>query len=254
MGNVPSTVFITSIPTPMQIESPIVPQEGYYWIKIDPIGDKHVGDIFTVTSTTNLSAGEEILVQVYKSTFSPGIQRKSYGTSGTVRVVQGSSGINTISFVVNTSEFKPDEYIVTEDAIIQPATGTALFHVLPAPVASGETPLKPKNFIDWGKLDLPPLRVNNSMNPEIPEFTMNFNTDSQYQDLFYYGSIVVFSPDGIARFFDKNGTQIAAYYDFGTLRSYALTSGVNTSRPVGNVTTFTYGGERLLTLIFESGD
>jgi hypothetical protein len=91
------------------------------------------------------------------------------------------------------------------------------------------------------------------MQPEIPKFTMNFITDSQYQDPFYYGSIVVFSPEGIIRFFDKNGTQIAAYYDFGTLHSYALSSGVNTSRPVENVTTFTYGGKRLIILIFESG-
>jgi hypothetical protein len=83
---------------------------------------------------------------------------------------------------------------------------------------------------------------------------MNFITDSQYQDLFYYRSIVVFSPDGIVRFFDKNGTQIAAYFDFGTLHSSALSSGVMTSSPVGNVTTFTYGGERLLTLIFEAGN
>jgi hypothetical protein len=30
IGNVPSTVFVTAIPFPVQIESPIVSQEGYY--------------------------------------------------------------------------------------------------------------------------------------------------------------------------------------------------------------------------------
>jgi hypothetical protein len=255
---VPTTPSISTI---TEIEPPQTSQEGY-WIKIDPIGDKQVGDIFTITSTTNLSAGEEILVQVYSATHfnGPKIQTwEFYGASSTVKVIQGSNGINTISFVVNSSTLynssplQPDEYIVTEDAIIQPVTGTALFQVLPASVSYGKTPLKPKNFIDWEKLDLPQLKVNNSMQPEIPKFTMNFIMDSQYQDPFYYGSIVVFSPDGIVRFFDKNGTQIAAYFDFGTLHSYALSSGVMTSSPVDNVTTFTYGGERLITLIFESG-
>jgi hypothetical protein len=252
-GNIISHVQTTaSIPTPTLIDPYQVSQEGY-WIKIDPISDKQVGDIFTVTSTTNVSAGEEILVQVYSSTFFPGGQREFYGTFGAVEVNHGINGINTISFVVNTSELKPDEYIVTNDAIRQDASSGVLFNVLPAPASSGKTTLKPKNFIDWEKLDLPLLKINNSMQPEIPKFTMNFITDSQYQNPFYYGSIVVFSPEGIVRFFDKNGTQIAAYYDFGTLHSYALSSGVNTSRPVENVTTFTYGGKRLIILIFESG-
>jgi hypothetical protein len=252
-GNIISHVPTTaSIPIPTPIDPYKVSQEGY-WIKVDPISDKLVGDIFTVTSTTNVSAGEEILVQVYSSTFFPGGQREFYGTFGTVEVNQGINGINTISFVVNTSELKPDEYIVTNDAIRQDASSGVLFNVLPDPASSGKTTLKHKNFIDWEKLDLPPLKVNNSMQPEIPKFTMNFIMDSQYQDPFYYGSIVVFSPDGIVRFFDKNGTQIASYFDFGTLHSYALSSGVMTSSPMDNVTTFTYGGERLITLIFESG-
>jgi PGF-CTERM protein len=38
--------------------------------------------------------------------------------------------MNKITFDVDSSTFKPDEYIVTEDAVIQEATGTALFNVL----------------------------------------------------------------------------------------------------------------------------
>jgi len=45
--------------------------------------------------------------------------------------------MNKILFEVDSATFKPDEYIVTEDAVIQEATGTALFNVLegatPAP-------------------------------------------------------------------------------------------------------------------------
>ena len=262
-GNVTPPVSTTSsIPIPTQIEPPQVSQEGY-WIKIDPISDKFVGESFTITSTTNLSVGTEVLVQVYSATHFNGPKMQTwefYGVTGTIKVIQGNRGINTISFVVNSSTLynsiplQPDEYIVTEDAIIQQVTGTALFNVLPAPASYGKTVLKSKNFIDWEKLDLPPLQINNSMQPEIPKFAINFNTDSPFQGQLPHGSIVVFSSDSIVRVFDKNGTQIAAYLDFNTLRSAGVPSGSIVGNPVGNVTTYTYNGEQILTLIFEAGN
>ena len=98
-----------------------------------PIGDKHVGDKFTITAATNLAVDDEILVQIYSSSFKPTDKSQSgefSGATGTVKVTQGSSGMNLISFDVDSSTFKPDEYIVTESAVIQDATGTALFNVL----------------------------------------------------------------------------------------------------------------------------
>ena len=102
-------------------------------IRIDAIGDKHVGDKFTITAQTNLAVDDEILVQVYSSSFKPTQKSQSgefSGATGTVKVTKGDSGMNKISFDVDSSTFKPDEYIVTEDAVIQEATGTALFNVL----------------------------------------------------------------------------------------------------------------------------
>jgi PGF-CTERM protein len=102
-------------------------------IRIDPIGDKHVGDKFTITAATNLAVDDEILVQVYSSSFKPTQKSQSgefSGATGTVKVAKGDSGMNKISFDVDSSTFKPDEYIVTEEAILQTATGTALFNVL----------------------------------------------------------------------------------------------------------------------------
>ena len=102
-------------------------------IRIDPIGDKHVGDKFTITAQTNLAVDDEILVQVYSSSFKPTVKSQSgefSGATGTVKVTKGDSGMNKISFDVDSSTFKPDEYIVTEGAVIQEATGTALFNVL----------------------------------------------------------------------------------------------------------------------------
>jgi trimeric autotransporter adhesin len=102
-------------------------------ITIDPIGDRHVGDKFTITAQTNLAVDDEILVQVYSSSFKPTQKSQSgefSGATGTVKVTKGDSGMNKISFDVDASTFKPDEYIVTEEAVIQGTTGTALYNVL----------------------------------------------------------------------------------------------------------------------------
>ncbi|MDD1683388.1 MAG: DUF3821 domain-containing protein [Methanoregula sp.] len=108
-------------------------------IRIDPIGDKHVGDKFTITAQTNLAVDDEVLVQVYSSSFKPTQKSQSgefSGATGTVKVTKGDSGMNKITFDVDSSTFKPDEYIVTEEAVLQEATGTALFNVLETPVVT----------------------------------------------------------------------------------------------------------------------
>ena len=102
-------------------------------IIIDPVGDKHVGDTFTITAQTNLAVDDEVLMQVYSSSFKPTQKTQSgefSGATGTLKVTKGDSGMNKLSFPVNAATFKPDEYIVTADAVIQDATGTALFNVL----------------------------------------------------------------------------------------------------------------------------
>ncbi|MDO9034820.1 MAG: MEMAR_RS02690 family S-layer glycoprotein, partial [Methanoregula sp.] len=115
-------------------------------ITIAPVGDKHVGDKFTISATTNLAVDDEVLVQVYSSSFKPTQKSQSgefSGATGTVKVKKGTSGMNTITFDVDSSTFKPDEYIVTESAILQVATGTALFNVLEgaAPVVTTKAPV-----------------------------------------------------------------------------------------------------------------
>ncbi len=102
-------------------------------ITITPVGDRHVGDKFTIAATTNLAVDDEILCQVYSSSFKPTQKSQSgefSGATGTVKVAKGDSGLNKISFDVDASTFKPDEYIVQESAVLQTATGSALFNVL----------------------------------------------------------------------------------------------------------------------------
>jgi len=108
-------------------------------INVDAVGDRHVGDKFTITATTNLAVDDEVLVEVYSSSFQPTQKSQSgefSGATGTVKVTKGDSGLNTISFDVDASTFKPDEYLVKESAVLQDATGTALFNVLEASAAT----------------------------------------------------------------------------------------------------------------------
>jgi len=96
---------------------------------IDPIGDRTAGDSFTITGTTNLAAGDALMVEVVSSSFKPTAKVQSgefSGASGTVYVRKGT-GYNRWSFPVDTAGWKPDEYIVTVSAVLQDATASTTF-------------------------------------------------------------------------------------------------------------------------------
>jgi hypothetical protein len=83
-----------------------------------------------------LSVGDEILVQIYPAKFNPEYVRPGEefrGVSDTVKVTPGRNEINTISFIVNSSELYPDprKYGFYETAINENATGEALFNITP---------------------------------------------------------------------------------------------------------------------------
>ncbi|MFA6364521.1 MEMAR_RS02690 family S-layer glycoprotein [Methanoregula sp.] len=113
-------------------------------ITITPVGDRHVGDKFTITASTNLAVDDEVLFEVYSSSFQPTQKSQSgefSGATGTVKVTKGDSGLNKLSFDVDASTFKPDEYLVKASAVLQEATGTSLFNVLEASAPTA-TPTK----------------------------------------------------------------------------------------------------------------
>ena len=102
------------------------------WITIDSVGDKYVGDVFTLTGETNLAEGDELLVEVVSASFKPTEKTASgefSGVSGTTEVVAGED-YNAWSFEVDASAFKPDEYIVRVESIDSGYTATTTFDVL----------------------------------------------------------------------------------------------------------------------------
>jgi hypothetical protein len=101
--------------------------------RIDTIGDHVVGDKFTITGSTNLAAGNDLLIEIVSSSFSP--TKKSQGSefsgsSGIVKVEPGTNGLNRWSFDVDSSSFKPDEYMVKVSGITNDVTSSATFNIV----------------------------------------------------------------------------------------------------------------------------
>jgi hypothetical protein len=108
------------------------------WIKIDPIGNIHLGEVFTITGTTNLPKNDNISFEIIRTSIHCGKNwcTPIYGITGTVRVNEGNNGINRISFDVNSSAFISDEFTVKLSAENQTAYSTESMYVLPPRNAS----------------------------------------------------------------------------------------------------------------------
>ncbi|MDO8886439.1 MAG: MEMAR_RS02690 family S-layer glycoprotein [Candidatus Oleimmundimicrobium sp.] len=103
------------------------------WIRIDSVADKYVGSTFTITGTTNLGVGNDLIVEVTSSAFKPTEKTASgefSGQSGTVKIVKGDAGYNTWSFEVSATAFKPDEYIINVESIEADASATSTFNII----------------------------------------------------------------------------------------------------------------------------
>jgi trimeric autotransporter adhesin len=111
------------------------------WIRVDPVTIKR-GENFTITGTTNLAAGDELLVQLYPKWYvpmqcgcgalSPYMQMmldKSGGATGTIKVSKGSGRINTWAFDGEEERLGPDEFRLNVYAVIQDAENVTDFRV-----------------------------------------------------------------------------------------------------------------------------
>ncbi len=101
--------------------APLTTPPGF--VTIDALPDMRTNDKYLITGTTSLPAGEDLLVQVYPSSFRTDYdftinpKDKSQGGSfsgatGTVRVVNGSGSENLWSFELQTYLMSPTTYEV----------------------------------------------------------------------------------------------------------------------------------------------
>lgn len=102
-------------------------------VSIHNIGERTIGDKFTITGTTNLAVGDDLMVEIRSTSFQPTQKTQTgeyYGSSGQVKVVAGTSGSNSWSYDVDTSGWKPDSYSVTVTGITVDTTDTGTFDLL----------------------------------------------------------------------------------------------------------------------------
>nr|WP_319376260.1 hypothetical protein [uncultured Methanoregula sp.] len=100
------------------------------FVTIDTLPDMQMNDIYLITGTTSLPAGEDLQVQVYSSAFmkdynftldpkdrtqegvSSGATGAFSGAGSTVRIVKGNGSENLWSFELRTYQMEPDVYVV----------------------------------------------------------------------------------------------------------------------------------------------
>jgi hypothetical protein len=100
------------------------------------IGDHRVGEKFTISGTTNLAPGNQLLVEIVSTSFGPTNKSASgqfYGTSGIVNVTRGVvEERNRWAFDVDTTGWVPDLYQVTVSGVTVNVRGSSSFRLLPA--------------------------------------------------------------------------------------------------------------------------
>lgn len=85
-----------------------------FFITLDPIGDHYSGDTILMQGSTNIPVTDKLLVQIYTSSYHPGIHGIEYGISRTVAIMPGGNGTtNRWSIEVNTNDWREDEYLAT---------------------------------------------------------------------------------------------------------------------------------------------
>jgi hypothetical protein len=110
---------------------------------IDPIGEHFVGDRFTITGSTNLAAGDTLMIEIYSSSFKPTqkVQGNGFsGSTGMIKVMPGADGYNRWSFAIDASTFRPDEYLVKVSGITLEVTGSTTFTIVEKLPATQKTP------------------------------------------------------------------------------------------------------------------
>ena len=127
-----SAPMLSVIPNGIVVEKPNV--------LIDSIGTHIVGEKFTITGSTNLAVDDDLLIEIYSLSFRPttkGESNEFSGTTGIVKVQRGTEGNNRWSFDVDTSAFKPDEYIVQVSVINPKVSGSTSFTIVDREVSNG---------------------------------------------------------------------------------------------------------------------
>jgi hypothetical protein len=243
---VPPTIYISPTTTPVLTSDD-------YWIKVDPIRIAYKNNI-TISGTTNLPEGSPLLVSVTTTlgrSMPLGYDTSHEGISGETSVIwingttRGFSTDMNVS-LLNLGKYRSGVYFEQNYSIY---SAGVVFDLLPAQSPAN---LNRTDYIYANCPSLPPLYVNGSMEPIlIAGNAALVSPDSMTEpNQIPYGSIMLFSADGIDRIFNANGTQIGSWYDSNELHLWQIPGGARVNE-TGNVTTLYLDEKKILTKIYE---
>ncbi len=223
-------------------------------ITIDPVSPCQPGNL-VVRGNTSLPAGTPLSIWVCTVNFHP--TPKNYDWSheiaqGSAVVYSTTGGVNQYSGTIDTTLLNTGKYFISveshDDTLQADAEGfVEIIATLPANPGAG-------NYIDWSRLALPDLVVNESLIPVMPEGELRIvlpGTQARNNEV-PYGSIIDCAPDGICRIFNQSGVQTLAVYNSNEVRIMEVPNGAMIdSGTVGNVTFIRLNGDVILTKIDE---
>lgn len=223
-------------------------------ITVDPVSPCQPGSM-VVRGNTSLPVGTPLSIWVGTVNFHP--TTKNYDWSheiaeGFAVVYSTTGGVNQYSGIINTTLLNTGKYFISveshDDTHQAHADGNVeIIAILPANPRVG-------NYIDWSRLALPYLVVNESLTPVMPEGELRIvppGTQATNNEV-PYGSIIDCAPDGICRIFNQSGVQTLAVYNSNEARMMEVPNGAMIdSGTVGNVTFIKLNGDVILTKIDE---
>jgi hypothetical protein len=93
-----------------------------------------VGDVITLTGTTNLASGNQLQVEVISASFAPAQKGEDTSFSGSSGIVTVERGTWTYTF--STAGFRQDEYMVTVEAVGIGVIDKGSFRLMDRPLAT----------------------------------------------------------------------------------------------------------------------
>ena len=127
------TTKTVTIAAPQKTTQPVsTPVSSTGVIKIDPIGDKKTGDTFTLTGTTSLPAGTNIIWQILPDTGTPpaGINGDSMmSVGGNYQVTKGDGTSNRIALAVDLGRLVPGKYVAIVGKMKGDETSGTVFEI-----------------------------------------------------------------------------------------------------------------------------
>ena len=138
----------------------------FWFISIEPIGNHYSGDTILIRGSTNISTTQNLLVEVYSSSYrhQTRIPFTEYGASKTVPILPGRDDTtNHWLAEITTTNWSEGEYLVKvslENSTDSRPYATQLFDILPADSRSAENSL-PGN----ATFPLLPVQVDTQVTP-----------------------------------------------------------------------------------------